>query len=143
MVCEWGMSEKLGMIEYGDGEGGPVFLGRGMSQGAKNYSEDTARIIDAEIKRFIDEAYQKAYELLTSNRETVKLIAMALLEYETLDAEHVRDLIEHGRITNPPTMGPKPPTLPEDTRKVGPKKPAEQAEDGDGPLPGAIVGAPA
>ncbi|MDB6077544.1 MAG: ftsH [Akkermansiaceae bacterium] len=140
MVCEWGMSDKLGMIEYGEASGANSYMGRGPS---RTYSEDTARLIDAEIKRFIDEAYQQAAEILTANRQTVEIIAMALLEYETLDAEHVRDLIDHGKMKNPPTPGAKPPALPNDTRKPVPKKPVEEVEDGEGPLPGAIVGAPA
>jgi cell division protease FtsH len=140
MVCEWGMSEKLGMVEYGEGDG-PVFLAREMSR-PRNYSEETARLIDAEIKRFIDDAYQTATEILTKYRDKVELIANALLEYETLDASHVRDLIEFGEMKDPPSM-PTPPPVPEELRK---KPAAKSAEDdqphGDGPIPG-VVGAPA
>lgn len=141
MVCEWGMSEKLGMIEYGDGDG-PVFLAREMSR-SRNYSEDTARLIDVEIKRFIDEAFAQATDLLTTNKDTVELIAKALLEFETLDGAHVRDLIEHGEMRNPPSA-PKPPPVPEEFRKKGAAKPAgEDKPDDGGPLPGEVVGAPA
>lgn len=141
MVCEWGMSEKLGMIEYGDGDG-PVFLAREMSR-SRNYSEDTARLIDVEIKRFIDEAFQQATDLLVNNKAIVELIANALLEYETLDAAHVRDLIEHGEMRNPPSA-PKPPPVPEEFRKKGsPKVAGEDKPDDGGPLPGEVVGAPA
>jgi len=142
MVCEWGMSDKLGMVEYGDGDG-PVFLGRGDMGGRKaNYSGHTAQIIDEEIKRFIDEAYAQAEKILTDNRETVEKIAMALLEYETLDASHLRDIIEHGEMRNPPSA-PKPPPVPDEFRKKPVNKAAgdERPED-DGPIPGA-VGAPA
>ena len=141
MVCEWGMSEKLGMIEYGDGDG-PVFLAREMSR-SRNYSEDTARVIDVEIKRFIDEAFAQASDMLTKNKDTVELIANALLEFETLDASHVRDLIEHGEMRNPPSA-PKPPPVPEEFRKKGAAKAAgEDKPDEGGPLPGEVVGAPA
>ena len=141
MVCEWGMSEKLGMIEYGDGDG-PVFLAREMSR-SRNYSEDTARVIDVEIKRFIDEAFDQASEMLTENRETVERIANALLEFETLDGIHVKDLIEHGTMRNPPSA-PKPPPVPEEFRKKGAPKAAEEDKpDEGGPLPGEVVGAPA
>ncbi|WP_193214089.1 ATP-dependent zinc metalloprotease FtsH [Luteolibacter marinus] len=141
MVCEWGMSEKLGMIEYGDGEG-PVFLAREMSK-SRNYSEDTARLIDVEIKRFIDDAYQEATDLLTKNKDTVELIAKALLEYETLDAAHVRDIIDHGEMRNPPSA-PKPPPVPEEVKKKAAAKAAgEDKPDDDGPLAGDVVGAPA
>ncbi|WP_319800673.1 ATP-dependent zinc metalloprotease FtsH [Luteolibacter arcticus] len=140
MVCEWGMSQKLGMIEYGDGDG-PVFLAREMSR-ARNYSEDTARLIDEEIKRFIDEAYEQATSLLTQGRDKIELIANALLEFETLDGAHVRDLIEHGEMRNPPSA-PKPPPVPEEFRKKPVSKPTEDKPDDGGPLPGEVVGAPA
>ena len=141
MVCEWGMSEKLGMIEYGDGEG-PVFLAREMSK-SRNYSEDTARLIDVEIKRFIDDAFNEATELLTTNKDTVELIAKALLEYETLDGSHVKEIIDHGEMRNPPSA-PKPPPVPDDTTKKGAAKPAgEDKPEDDGPLAGEVVGAPA
>jgi cell division protease FtsH len=140
MVCEWGMSEKLGMIEYGDGDS-PVFLARDVSR-SRNYSEDTARVIDAEIKRFIDEAYDHATRILTENRETVEKIANALLEYETLDATHMRDLIEFGELKNPPSA-PKPPPVPEEFRKKPTAKPTEDKPDDGGPIPGEVVGAPA
>jgi cell division protease FtsH len=141
MVCEWGMSEKLGMIEYGDGDG-PVFLAREMSR-SRNYSEDTARVIDVEIKRFIDEAFDQASDMLTRNKATVELIANALLEFETLDGAHVKDLVEHGEMRNPPSA-PKPPPVPEEFRKKGaPKAAGEDKPDEGGPLPGEVVGAPA
>jgi cell division protease FtsH len=141
MVCEWGMSDRIGMIEYSEGEG-EVFLARDISR-PRNYSEETARLIDAEIKRFIDEAYQHATEILTEDRAKVELIAKALLEFETLDAEQIRDLIETGEMRNPPTS-PKPPALPEEYRKKDAPKPKDGGTpEDDGPLPGAVVGAPA
>ena len=140
MVCEWGMSDKLGMVEYGEGDS-PVFLARDMAK-SRNYSEETAKIIDAEIKRFIDEAYQTAERILTENKETVELIAKALLEFETLDHSHLRDLIEFGEMKNPPSA-PKPPPVPDEFQKKPAAKAAgdDRPED-DGPIPGA-VGAPA
>ncbi|TAE77209.1 MAG: ATP-dependent zinc metalloprotease FtsH [Verrucomicrobia bacterium] len=140
MVCEWGMSEKLGMIEYGDGDG-PVFLAREMSR-SRNYSEDTARVIDVEIKRFIDEAFDQASAMLTENKPTVELIANALLEFETLDGSQVRDLIEHGEMRNPPSA-PKPPPVPEEVLKKDSPKPTGERPDENGPLAGEVVGAPA
>ena len=136
MVCEWGMSEKLGMVEYGEGDS-PVFLARDISK-TRNYSEETARLIDAEIKRFIDEAYQTAERILTENRDKVELIANALLEYETLDASHLHDLIEHGEMKDPPSA-PKPPPVPEEFKKKPASKSSEKGEaEDDGPLPGAV-----
>jgi len=143
MVCEWGMSDKLGMVEYGDGDS-PVFIGRGDMGGRRvNYSGHTAQVIDEEIKRFIDEAYQQATDILTENRHTVELIAKALLEYETLDASHLKDIIEHGEMKNPPSS-PKPPSVPDEYRKKeAPKTREEGSTDDDGPIPGTVVGAPA
>jgi cell division protease FtsH len=137
MVCEWGMSDKLGMVEYGEGDG-PVFLARDMTSRRANYSGHTAKLIDEEIKRFIDEAYATADRILTENRGTVELIANALLEYETLDASHVRDLIEFGVMKDPPSA-PKPPPVPEEfKKKPSPKASGEDQPDDDGPIPGAV-----
>ncbi|MCX8495658.1 MAG: ATP-dependent zinc metalloprotease FtsH [Akkermansiaceae bacterium] len=142
MVCEWGMSDKLGMVEYGEGDG-PVFLGRGDMGGRRaNYSGHTAQAIDEEIKRFIDEAYATATQILTENRDKVELIAKALLEYETLDASHLRDLIETGEMRDPPSA-PKPPSVPDELKKKPVAKTVEEDRpEGPGPIPGAI-GAPA
>jgi cell division protease FtsH len=136
MVCEWGMSEQLGMVEYGEGDS-PVFLARDMAK-SRNYSEETARVIDSEIKRFIDEAYEHAERILNENREKVELIANALLEYETLDANHLRDLIETGVMKDPPSL-PKPPPMPEEVRKKPSSKSTEEdLPEDDGPIPGAV-----
>src|SRR5438046_10695187 len=100
MVCEWGMSEKLGMVEYGDHED-YVFLGRDISR-ARDYSEATAEEIDREVRTLLDEAYQRAKQILTANREKLDLIAKALLEFETLDGSQIEDIVKHGRMINPP-----------------------------------------
>lgn len=142
MVCEWGMSDKLGMVEYGEGDG-PVFLGRGDMGGRRtNYSENTAQIIDEEIKQFIDNAFGIATRVLNEGRDKVELIAKALLEFETLDASHLRDIIDHGEMRNPPSA-PTPPPVPEDLKKKPVTKALEEdSPEGPGPIPGAI-GAPA
>jgi cell division protease FtsH len=140
MVCEWGMSDVLGMVEYGEGDS-PVFLARDMTK-SRNYSEETAKVIDAEIKKFIDNAFNEATRILTANRDTVEKIALALLEYETLDATHLKDIIEHGEMKNPPSA-PKPPPVPDSmSKKSAPKKAENDRPEDDGPIPGA-VGAPA
>jgi cell division protease FtsH len=136
MVCEWGMSDKLGMVEYGEGSS-PVFLARDMNK-SRNYSEETAMVIDAEIKKFIDDAFNEAERILTENRDTVEKIALALLEYETLDASHLQDIIDHGEMKNPPTA-PKPPPVPDELSKQSvAKKTQEGKSEDNGPLPGAI-----
>ncbi len=141
MVCEWGMSDKLGMIEYGEGDA-PIFVGRGDTGRHPNYSGHTAKLIDEEIKFFIDDAFRQATEILNAARDKVEVIALALLEYETLDASHLRDLIDTGVMRNPPNV-PKPPPVPDELRKKPSKKTTEENQPDDhGPIP-AVVGAPA
>jgi cell division protease FtsH len=101
MVMHWGMSEKLGNVLYGDSPE-YVFLGRDMMTRAKDYSEQTAQDIDAEVKRITDEAYNTAKELITANRDKLATIANALLEFETLDGQQVEDIIHTGKFTPPP-----------------------------------------
>jgi cell division protease FtsH len=105
MVCEWGMSEKMGMVEYGKNED-YVFLGSNLGQG-REYSEATAQEIDAEVRKFCDDAYARAVKLLNEHRTALEIIAKALLEFETLDGKQVREIIEHGRMLTPPSA-PKP-----------------------------------
>jgi len=139
MVCEWGMSEELGMVEYGESRD-EVFLARDIAK-AKNYSEETARKIDAEIKGIIDRAYAEAKRILSEKRDKLELIAEALLEYETLGGDQICDLIEHGEMKNPPQI-PKPPALPSDSPSATSSKKGEDDVEDDGPLPDP-VGAPA
>ncbi|MBX6746099.1 MAG: ATP-dependent zinc metalloprotease FtsH, partial [Acetobacteraceae bacterium] len=82
MVTEWGMSDKLGMIAYGENSQ-EVFLGHSVTQ-SKNISEATAQQIDAEIRRIIDEAYARAKQILSENIDELHLLAKGLLEHETL-----------------------------------------------------------
>jgi cell division protease FtsH len=100
MVCEWGMSERLGMVEYGEHED-YVFLGRDITR-SRAYSEATAQEIDREVKRLCDDSYQRAIKVLTQRKETLITIAKALLEYETLDATQIREIINNGGLINPP-----------------------------------------
>jgi cell division protease FtsH len=100
MVCEWGMSERLGMVEYGEHDDF-VFLGRDISR-SRAYSEATAQEIDREVKRLCDDAYQRAMKALTQRKDVLIGIAKALLEYETLDGIQVREIINYGRLINPP-----------------------------------------
>ena len=140
MVCAWGMSEKLGMIEYGEPEG-QVFLARDISR-ARNYSEATAQQIDEEVKRLIDTAYDKAKQLILHHKDKLDAIAQALLEYETLDGAHIKEIMEHGRIINPP-QSPKPPTPPPVPKATPERTPAPQEDEHEGGLPGGVVGVPA
>ncbi len=140
MVCAWGMSDKLGMVEYGEQEG-QVFLARDLARN-RNYSEATAQIIDEEVKRFIDEAYAKAKSVIVAHKDKLDAIAKALLEYETLDGSHIKEIMEHGRILNPPQSPkpPSPPPVPKATHERPSPRPEDEAEGG---LPGGVVGVPA
>jgi cell division protease FtsH len=92
MVCEWGMSEKMGPLTFGRKEE-QVFLGRDIAR-HQDYSEDTAVQIDQEVRRFVHENYERAKTILTKNREVLDRVAEALLEREVLDAEEVKMLID-------------------------------------------------
>jgi len=100
MVTQFGMSDRLGMVQYGDDDEF-VFLGREVSR-AKVYSESTAQDIDSEVKRIIDEAYQIAKNLITTHIGKLELIAKSLLEYETLDGQQVAEIVATGKFTPPP-----------------------------------------
>jgi cell division protease FtsH len=91
MVCEYGMS-RLGPLTFGKKEE-QIFLGREIAQ-HRDFSEETARQIDLEVRRLIDEAYQSAHALVESKADAMHRIAAALLERETIDAEEVKMLIE-------------------------------------------------
>jgi cell division protease FtsH len=99
MVCEWGMSEKLGPVAFGQKQG-EVFLGRDFS-GAhqQSYSEQTAQTIDNEVKRIVTEQYARAKALLMANLDKLHAISKALLEYETLDLKDIEIMMKGGSLT--------------------------------------------
>jgi len=99
MVCQFGMSDKVGMVQYG-GENEYVFLGRDMVR-SKDYSENTAKEIDIEVKKLINNAYTRALKLIEDNRDKLELIANALLEYETLDGTQVEEIAKTGKFKPP------------------------------------------
>ncbi|MBM4148070.1 MAG: ATP-dependent metallopeptidase FtsH/Yme1/Tma family protein [Lentisphaerae bacterium] len=96
MVCDWGMSEALGPQSFGENQE-LMFLGREINR-TQNYSEETARKIDAEVNRLLTEAREDARRILGERRETLDKIAAALIERETLDGREVEDLIKLGRV---------------------------------------------
>src|SRR5271154_5679475 len=99
MVCQYGMSEKLGMVQYVEDD--EFFLGRDMMR-RKTYSESTAQDIDAEVHGIINSCYERARELINANRDKLEMIANALLEYETLDGTQVEEIVKFGKFTPPP-----------------------------------------
>jgi cell division protease FtsH len=97
MVTEFGMSDKLGVGQFGQASGGQVFLGRDIHN-EQNYSDAIAFEIDLEIQRILKECYERAKTILTENRDKLDLIAKTLLEVETLNAEQIEYLISNGRM---------------------------------------------
>lgn len=117
MVCEWGMSDSIGTLSIGE-TGEEVFIGREWVQN-KNYSEETARLVDAEVKRIVEEAHKRCSQLLKDNEETLHRIAAALLDRETITGDDL-DLLMDGKALPP---------LDEDD--VGKKKGQSLAKDED------------
>lgn len=100
MVTEFGMSEKLGPLQFGSSGGGQVFLGRDL-QNEPNYSDKIAYEIDLEIQNIINTCYERAKEIITKHKEQLELIAQTLLEVETLDADQIDGLFYHGKLPEP------------------------------------------
>ncbi|MBU1694277.1 MAG: ATP-dependent zinc metalloprotease FtsH [Verrucomicrobia bacterium] len=121
MVCEWGMSEALGPLSFGQREE-LLFLGREISR-TNEISEDTARKIDEEVSRIVREAHEKALNILRANRESLDRVAQLLLERETLDGREVGEIVKHGRILSEA----------ERAETDGPKKDSPEAGTGESP----------
>ncbi|MDP3017550.1 MAG: cell division protein FtsH, partial [Deltaproteobacteria bacterium] len=92
MVCEWGMSDNLGPLAYGKKEE-QIFLGREFAQ-HRDYSEDTARLIDNEIRAIVTQSHEKAKEIIQGNMDTLHRLASALLEKEVLDGNQIERIIK-------------------------------------------------
>ena len=120
MVTQWGMSDSLGPMVYGEEEG-EIFLGRSVTT-HKNMSEATMQKVDAEIRRMLDEQYARARRLLEDNRDKVEAMTAALLELETIDADQINDIM-----AGLPPRPPKPSSAP----------PAPRADSTPGPEPTA------
>jgi cell division protease FtsH len=131
MVTEWGMSEKLGMISYGD-NGQELFLGHSVTQ-HKNVSEATAREIDNEIKSIIDHAYSEAKRILTERLADLHALAKGLLEYETLSGDEIRMVINGEKIIRKVVDDPMPDQRRSSVPTATPKP--DMPTGGMGPLP--------
>ena len=106
MVTEWGMTDALGPMVYGENEG-EVFLGRSVTT-HQNMSEETMNAVDKEVRVIIDQQYSLARRLLEENRDKVEVMAKSLLEWETIDADQINDIMA-GRPPRPPKpVAPKP-----------------------------------
>ena len=124
MVTQWGMSDALGPMVYGENEG-EVFLGRSITT-HKNVSETTMQKVDQEIRRIIDQQYALARKLIEDNRDKVEAMTKALLEWETLDADQLNDIMAG--------LAPRPPK---------PTQPSQKPPQQPGPTTGATETAPA
>ena len=99
MVTRYGMSDKLGVMVYAENEG-EVFLGRSVTN-TKNISEDTQKQVDAEVRRILDEQYAMAYQLIDENRDKMETMTNALMQWETIDADQVKEIMA-GKEPSPP-----------------------------------------
>jgi cell division protease FtsH len=99
MVTKWGLSDRLGPLTYSE-EAGEVFLGRSVTQ-HKQVSDETAHVIDVEVRRVIDTAYIRARDILIAHREKLDAMAQALIKYETIDESQIKDIMA-GRAPQPP-----------------------------------------
>jgi cell division protease FtsH len=130
MVTKWGLSEKLGPLTYSEEEG-EVFLGHSVTQ-HKMVSDETAHIIDEEIRSVIDRNYKRAEQILIDNKDKLMLMAEALIKYETIDAEQIKDI-----------MAGKEPRPPEDWSDGDAEPPVDKAEKDDEKPASGKIGGPA
>ena len=112
MVTQWGMSDEMGTMVYGENEG-EVFLGRSITT-HKNVSEATLQKVDQEIRKIIDQQYSLAKKLILDNRDKVEAMAKALLEWETIDADQIGDIM-----AGKPPRPPKPAQAPQQPPQTG------------------------
>jgi cell division protease FtsH len=125
MVTQWGMSDALGPMVYGENEG-EVFLGRSITT-HKNVSETTMQKVDAEIRRIVDEQYKVARKLIEDNRDKIEAMAKGLLEYETLDSDQLGDIMAG--------KPPRPPKIP--SPSIPPSAPTDGAQGAAAPAASA------
>ncbi len=128
MILEWGMSEKLGFVRYAGRDDREAFIPE------KEYSEETARVIDEEIKRLSDEAYDDSRRVLQDNWAKVEAVALALLKYETLYADEVDRLMRGEQLTKPTVSD----LISAEAKKPPRPAPAPKPREDEGPAPGMI-----
>jgi len=123
MVCEWGMSERLGPLTFGK-KTQEIFLGREIAQ-HRDFSESTAKIIDEEVRKIVEAAEERATKILKDNLKSLKLLAETLLEYEVIDGENIKRLLEGKKIKKPKNNNkstPKTKTVKRKTKTAGTRK---------------------
>ncbi len=140
MVTEFGMSDKLGPLSYGENEQ-EIFLGHSVTQ-TQNLSEATAQVIDAELRKIVDNSYERAHTILTENIDELHTLAKALLEYETLSGEEISALLRGESIVRPSDEEPpkdsgRPASVPVSRKKKTSIKKKPAGELGPEPQPGS------
>ena len=134
MVTKWGLTEELGPLLYSEDEG-EVFLGRSAAHQAKTVSVDTAIAIDREVRRIVDECYDRAKEILEENRDILELMKDALMEYETIDTDQIDDIMARKK--------PRPPADWSDDDEAGESAGSEPEKSGSKSEPTGKIGDPA
>ncbi len=127
MVCDWGMSD-LGPVAFGENQE-HIFLAREITRN-QDYSEETARRIDSEIRRIIDEQYKRAEQLIREQKDALRKIAEALLQYETIEGKHVSEIIEFGEIRSPVINNAPQPSKDDEPAEDNPAAENKQKDDG-------------
>src|SRR2546429_1734268 len=133
MVTKFGMSEKLGPLQYGKSDE-LIFLGRQIQE-ERNYSEEVAKIIDSEVHDIVDRARQRAYEVLTTNRDKLDLIVSKLIEQETLESDEFNKLFDPEPDAGVPVAASTPDQSPPPGAPAGEERRRETSEKGKGPAP--------
>jgi cell division protease FtsH len=131
MVTKWGLSDRLGPLTYSEDEG-EVFLGRSVTQ-HKQVSDDTAHIIDEEVRKIIDANYQRADKILNENVDKLHMMAKALIKYETIDSTQVKAIMDGHE--------PEPPADWDDTSD--PKRPDDGSATAESDAAAGKIGGPA
>jgi len=127
MICEWGMSDKLGPVTFGK-KSEEIFLGREIAQ-HRDYSESTAIVIDCEVKRLVEGAYNRAEKLIRQNIKLLHALAKALLEHEILDGEEVDKIMKGKRLPSKKTVaGKKSKTVTKEKRAVNNRRKSKTAK---------------
>ena len=127
MVTQWGLSETMGPLMYDEG-GEEVFLGRSAGQTHQGISDDTARKIDQEVRRIIDECYETSQRILEENVDKLHVMAEALMQYETIDAEQIEDIMAGRK--------PRQPSGWDDSSGGGAQTTADDSQDSSSPIGG-------
>ena len=136
MVTKWGLSERLGPLVYSEDEG-EIFLGHSVTQ-HKQISDETARLIDEEVRRIIDRNYERAEVILKDNMDLLHMMADALIEYETIDADQISDIME-GKKPRPPADwndSDEPPSDDDQAKEVEDENPDEDKGSSSGEIGG-------